>query len=539
LADIQSIISGKTVYDPVSKQTVRRAEFKEYERQEPPRESDAENGRGAPDNGQGIFDRIAKSMQYAGAYDLGSVELENRFADFDRMEDLKDAARRKPKRAALAEKRQPATEQPKVEHADFIEDLDAIKKEASCAAENSPQEISAAQSLPEYSAPFYGTGEHVKAGGALYVDQLLVGKGAGVSFSYGEIIAMADLFDTVDEMMDEQPAVLQSVRDCIRRSERGESISDETWETATNGRYLRLAEDNNEHFAPDPLFPGRFLRLAQHRNHKAAWEAHHKRAVEEAQRMALEPANAKTSYLPMWPLIINAFGDHFLTDAFAAGHVINKEEVIAYFKSKFYDGSSLTNEAKSFFRNLATKAWHGSVAAKFQKLETYEPHDAWWNFVHWHPDIKDAERFGDVLIGAAQKEPDKVANLVVLVIHDVLNDNGIDVANEAGNTWRLTGDGHLTQPSLQIMKAAVERSAGNITDPSILSSNVSFESLFATVWRHVPQLTPASRSAVQALIAGYVTPSSTSLVQRAAAIIHGKIDMLIRRLKKNKALRDI
>src|SRR5262249_55035417 len=150
--------------------------------------------------------------------------------------------------------------------------------------------------------------------------------------------------------------------------------------------------------------------------------------------------------LPLLPLTISAFGDHFLTDAFAAGHIISKEMVIEYFKSMFYTGAKLKSEGNKFFDKVAEKAWHGPVAQKFQKLETAEPYDAWWNVVNWHPDIKNAERFAAVLKGAAEKEPQKIGNMAIKAIHDVLNRDGIDVVNSAGSPpWKLTGDGHLTQ----------------------------------------------------------------------------------------------
>jgi len=49
-----------------------------------------------PQNEHAIFDRIARSMQYANAYDLGTVELDNRFADFDKYYDQKEQAKAPP-----------------------------------------------------------------------------------------------------------------------------------------------------------------------------------------------------------------------------------------------------------------------------------------------------------------------------------------------------------------------------------------------------------------------------------------------------------
>jgi hypothetical protein len=395
----------------------------------------------------------------------------------------------------------------------------------------------------DYSAPLYDTGEHVMAGGDLYVDQLLVGSPPGVLFSYGEIVSMADLFATVDEMMGASAAELQKLKTLIQRSaafykgKKGRSasnVSDEEWDEVTGGRYLRLAESNYDHFAPTFLFKSAGVAGPDplRRDHKLAWEQHHERALDEARKMALDPANADRSYIPMWPLIINAFGDHFLTDAFAAGHVINKQSVIDLFKARFYSGGSLNAAGNSFFEKVAVKAWKGDVAKKFKKLEAAEP-----QLLVWHPDISNAERFGRVLKGVADEEPDKVGNVVVKAIHDVLNRDGIDVMNQAGHAgWKLTGDGHLTQGTLAVMNDAVAQSAANITDPAILANNVAYANYFAKVWAFVPVLTPASQAKVEQLVTSYVDPASAPLMDAAAQIITKGVDSLIKALVDRKAL---
>jgi hypothetical protein len=124
LKDMQAICAGQSVYDPVQQMTVRKTDLKEQPREMEPRDESKGRGPGASDS-QAIFERIAKSMQHAGAYDLGGVELENRFSDFDRLDDLQEKA---------AEKKSTAKPRPpkdaKVDDAEFIEDLDAIRKQA-------------------------------------------------------------------------------------------------------------------------------------------------------------------------------------------------------------------------------------------------------------------------------------------------------------------------------------------------------------------------------------------------------------------------
>ena len=125
ISDMKSILSGQAVFDPASGRTISKDN---YARQ-PPVEPARANERAFPeaDKSQAIFDRIAQSMQYANLYDLGTVELENRFADFDRVSDLQQQAREtkksKPAKAANYSAAAPA----KVDSADFIQDLEAIR----------------------------------------------------------------------------------------------------------------------------------------------------------------------------------------------------------------------------------------------------------------------------------------------------------------------------------------------------------------------------------------------------------------------------
>jgi len=396
----------------------------------------------------------------------------------------------------------------------------------------------ALESYPDVHA-FYDTGEHAWPGEGLYPDQLLVGKAPGVLFSYGEIIAMGDLYDTVDDMMKGDASELAALKKLIQRSlafykgrkkDPGLDVGDDEWQKVTHKRYLDLAEKNYEHFSPAFLFTDSKLHATEllGRDHRSAWHKHHASAIAEAQRLALDDDRRKRNSLPVLALVINAFGDHFLTDAFAAGHLLNKGEIIAYFKSKFYSGpDSLSKAGEKFFEKLAALAWQrGDVAAKFSKLQSAAWHG--WN-------INGPWEFGRVLKGAAEQEPERIANFALKVLHDKLNQDGIDVENDAGNAWPLTGDGFLTDKTLGIMKLAVAQSAANIVDPSILASNLDVARYQAKVWKYVPHLTAASTAKVRALAASYIDPGSRDLLEGAADIVRRKVDLLIELLiKKGK-----
>jgi hypothetical protein len=121
ISDMKSILTRQKVYDPLSKKMVDADKLGQAASAEsrPAQETS---------NSQAIFDKIAKSMQYANAYDLGTVELENRFADFDRMSDLQHKADsdKRTARARAKQAQDAVATATAVDSQDFIQDLDAM-----------------------------------------------------------------------------------------------------------------------------------------------------------------------------------------------------------------------------------------------------------------------------------------------------------------------------------------------------------------------------------------------------------------------------
>ena len=554
MEDLQSILTGQKVFDPVSKKTVDKDKVGTSQSGQT-----QNNGSERPipeaKNEQAIFDRIAQSMQYANTFDLGSVELENRFADFDKINELQENTRKKRsadanesrgQASAAAAKPSASDAKPPVDTADFLQDLDAIKKIQAPQQEASGEAPSLAYPTSQdydgdYSRSMFDTGEHVMTAGDLYTDRLHI---QGVPFSYGQIIAMADLYESVDQMISADPKELQTLKSLIVRTtnyylgnknNKALDVSNKEWEAATHKRFLKLAEDNYEHFSPELFFNANMPR--SHGDYRSTWESYHRRAIEETQRLFLDPRNANVSIFPEWPLIINAFGDHFLTDAFASGHMFNKEEMIELFKANFLRGGDLKPEAKTFLGKVAALAFQGEVKAKFSKLETTESY-GWWIF-SFHPDINSTSRFQSVLEEALKQRPDAVANLAVKALHDRLNKLGLEVTNKAGDpAWMATGDTFMNAKTLVIARKAVRRSADNIADGSIMASNLDFDWYFQKVWQHVPVLSSASDKLVKELMQEYSNPKSDILVKAAAEIIKNQVDAMIGKFKDEKKLRD-
>ena len=134
-------------------------------------------------------------------------------------------------------------------------------RDACCAP--SALKLQLAEPDASLARPFFDAGEHALAGGDLYPNQLHVGSGTGVLFSYGELIAMGDLYESPDQMMDAAPAELTRIKALIDRSTeyyrtgkatKSLDVSHDEWDKATNERYLKLAEDNYHHFCENTLF---------------------------------------------------------------------------------------------------------------------------------------------------------------------------------------------------------------------------------------------------------------------------------------------
>lgn len=565
LADMQRILSGQASWDPEAKAMGA-----------PPRRASSEDAPPPPaalpmSSEHAFFDQLAASMEYANAYDLGTVELQQqKFNDFDRMAVLKEKVQHMPPSSAAfslpavrVAAARPASSPP-VGSADFIRDLDAIS-----VAHSVPLEYGAAEDpkgpwsdLPGWntacspttrslsddddprSRAMYDTGEHVLAAGNLYPDALRVGAVPGVLFSYGQIVALAGDLVSAPETMMSMPAVdLLKLKALVERStkyyegkktDKRLDVSNSEWDDATNGQYLVLADKNDDHFAPHTL-PLPFTPTNQHTNHKAAWEFFHKSAIEEAQRYYL--ANPSGNF-PEQALIRNAFADHFLTDAFSAGHLFNKEMVMSMFRRNFYLGTALNPGGEKFFERMAQKAFVGEVAQRFSALETADyPVCVWGLCLKWHPNINSADRFASLLKAAATQQPEKISNLVVKALHDDLNKRGYMVTNAAGKSWHLKGDGHMTAETKAIMQTAVRQSADNITDPAIRGSGTNFANYFANVWKYTPQPTADSVKDIVRLVNEYTITESDRLVNAAAEILKSNVNTLIKELLDQKKLK--
>ncbi len=201
-----------------------------------------------------------------------------------------------------------------------------------------------------------------------------------VELTPGEIIAlMGDLYGTWEELA---AAPVQEIKELLQvmAQERTHTLSATEatvrYQEITRGQYFRLAESNVTHFA---------------RENKQEWRRLHTRALNEAQTAGQEQSEVRFQKA----LLIDAAAGHFLTDAFAAGHLFDRGQVMARI-------------------NLYLSA-HPPLAA--------------------NPEMQGYLAIVDVA--------GKLPQLVLKNIHDRLNQEGFWATNGQGVRWRTFGDNYL------------------------------------------------------------------------------------------------
>lgn len=259
--------------------------------------------------------------------------------------------------------------------------------------------------------------------------------------SFGDVVSLAgDYFETYEQMRDlgttapgraelhwarwrclglskaEEPAVLQPIKD---------SVVD---------RYLLLAGRNLSHFSAGGT----------------AWQAYtlwHGKAIADA----LEAGQAADDAVWRRALTKDAFGDHFLTDMFSAGHVRTPRVDIRDWYDHHHPGSDkfISYMAKYIFDRLDER----------QQL----PPLLWW--VGWLTRSIMADRIREM--GGTAVKSFSLGDIVALALHDRDN-KGLAVVSEVdpaghavpgGFAWTAVGDGHLHRSALGAKTKAMATAA--------------------------------------------------------------------------------
>ena len=163
---------------------------------------------------------------------------------------------------------------------------------------------------------------------------------SGVDLTYGKLTAMADFFDKYAGMLSGKKknlaelSRLVDLEGILGVEHTSKSITmNLLYQAATEGRYVRLALRNFDHFT----FPkGPEIKTPANVN---IWKGYHKRAlnkVDKARKLNSKGKGGEAIKRLSEAMSVNAYGDHFISDAFASGHLITRRQLI-YWPSKARD----------------------------------------------------------------------------------------------------------------------------------------------------------------------------------------------------------
>ena len=360
----------------------------------------------------------------------------------------------------------------------------------------------------------------------------------GVKLEYGDIIAMSgDMFEDVNDLLLMSPAQIEEIARLIKEEKTtGKALKTERFEKATGERFIKYAEKNERHFAQSNAALVKPSGVASAGDHKSEWEKIHKMALSLAQQGKKEEA-----------LLQAAFGDHYLTDAFAAGHLFNKRDVMEQLRSqlpmtgkitkekdgKEKDEREFTPEGAGFFDAVAKEAWTDSgVETEFKKYEFVETRAG----IHFN--VNSSGRLSILLQGIAKKKPDLLGGAVAKAAHDELNTlpNGLEVQNSRGDKWLLSGDNTLNSQTKLIAKAAVAQSQLNVLSSMNVPGSLDIPGLLKKVWDYTPVPTTPSIKVIQDTVNSYTDPKNTKLINALAALIKKEHKVIIQGAVNEKAL---
>lgn len=125
--DLQAILSGKKVYDSSSGKTVDRDQLGTQQSVSKTKQADP------PENPHTIFDRIKENMQYANAYNLGTIplntsQLENRFNELDAITESEKKVNKSQQSIAQSIPNKPVSKTLDFDTTEFLQDLESIQK---------------------------------------------------------------------------------------------------------------------------------------------------------------------------------------------------------------------------------------------------------------------------------------------------------------------------------------------------------------------------------------------------------------------------
>jgi hypothetical protein len=383
----------------------------------------------------------------------------------------------------------------------------------------------------------FESGEHAQAGGARKINI------NGVEFDEGDVIALGDFYETPEAMQKADKAELERLRGLIHQDREHfegkagvKAVENPDWSKATEGRpkdqqFLELAKRNDAHFSPRKTTTG-----PAGTDNKSKWEELHGQAVVKV--VAHVAGGGKG--VPEDALAINAFAGHFLTDAFSVGHIVHKDDVMAKARDmwdKQTDTSGTFFGESKFTKGVAKKVL-GDAGVKKQLAGKELQLVAWGEVTE--------QRFSELIWQMKKKKPDQFFQAFARVVHDELNQSvkdpakGIEVSNDRGDKWLLSGDATLgsSPKTLEMMRAAMEQSVRNLEMVAAEPKSPVMTEHFARVWGLTPRPTKTGEERLNKVVETLTDANKDEAIDAFANLAIAQMPTAISELTNEGFMRD-
>ena len=241
-------------------------------------------------------------------------------------------------------------------------------------------------------------------------------------------------------------------------------MTTQRWDEATGGKYSKLSLDNSAHFGvsnPD-LVP---VSGAAGRTNASTWEDGHRHALAIA--AGLEAGGMSQAGLT------NAFVEHYLVDAFSAGHLFNKDDAMALGKANLdaLPPDDLARLLKWVADPVFVRRQDVILQYEIRAAGRWRPFNQFF--------------FRQFLQKAYDAAQPVVLNGLVKSAHDSLSAQGVVVKNAAHDPWLMRGDEHLADPDQDLTRQycmeALEVGRANLKAAAAQGKDVNIDELVARV----------------------------------------------------------
>jgi hypothetical protein len=381
-------------------------------------------------------------------------------------------------------------------------------------------------------------GDHAKGSGKVTI--------AGIELTSGEINALADLYGSPEKLYSADAAELGKLVVLVRRQVAGGKVEESEWDDATGGRYTQLNLRNAAHFGvsnPDLVKPPAAGGSTQ--DNQAEFKRYFSESIVDAQEayndIGLPDPERRQRFLDR-SMIAAGFAEHFIMDAFSAGHLFSKDDFIAHLKG------NLDALSKSQTASLFSAVAKGVLAdpGSRELLGNYEPGDT--SILGWHPNF-DREFAFNALLEGLYEDPEgrqAVYSALVKVVHDRLDTHdaggglvGVEVENDQG-AWVMSGDRTLDKsPETQRrIDLAIEESRALLDHfrHGLVSDAGGYAPGSERVIAHFPRPTKASTKLIADMI-DEVTDPARGTIPALIEVMKAELPSILKALEKRGKVR--